>query len=106
MNPLATVAFVFLSGLTIAGLSGALIEFVTRERLALREPFVSPGNVSRSIVWVLLAGPLMTVNEGLAAVREERIGWPAFAGVLAFCLIWMLATGTMVVGLAQRALAP
>jgi threonine/homoserine/homoserine lactone efflux protein len=55
---------------------------------------------------VLLAGPFMTANEALAAVRGRQIGWPAFAGVLAFCLFWIAATGVFFVGLVENARDP
>ena len=81
MDALMAVTFVFLAGLTLAGLSGALIELAWGERLALRHPFVSPHNVSRSLVLVLLAGPLMTLNEAIAAMNERRIGIPWFVAL-------------------------
>ena len=101
MGPLMAVMFVFLSGLTLAGLSGALIELVWGERLRLRDPFVSPDNVSRSLVLVLLAGPLMTFNEAMAAMSERRIGLPWFVATLGFCALWVIATGTLVIGIAD-----
>lgn len=99
MDALMAVTFVFLAGLTLAGLSGALIELVWRERLRLRDPFVSPDNVSRSLVLVLLAGPLMALNEAIAAVNDRRIGAPWFVAAIGFCALWIAATGTLVVGI-------
>lgn len=101
MDALMAVTFVFLAGLTLAGLSGALIELAWGERLALRHPFVSPHNVSRSLVLVLLAGPLMTLNEAIAAMNERRIGITWFVAVIGFCAVWIAATGMLVVGILQ-----
>jgi hypothetical protein len=88
-DAVATAAFVFLAGLTLAGLAGSTMEIVSGCRLSLREPFVSPTNVSRSLVLVLLAGPFMALNEGLAAVRARHISRTAFAAILSFCFVWL-----------------
>jgi hypothetical protein len=99
MDAVGWAAFVFLAGLTLAGLAGSAMEIMAGCRLSLREPFLSPASISRSLILVLLAGPLMTLNEALAAVRAQRISRPAFACILSFCFIWVTATGTVVAGL-------
>ena len=106
MDALTATAFVFLAGLTLSGLCGTLIEIVAGRRLSLREPFVSPSNVSRSLVLVLLAGPFMTYNEALAAIREQRIGPVVFACIISFCCLWLAATGVFVLGLVESVRDP
>lgn len=101
MGALTAVTFIFLAGLTLAGLSGTVIEIAWGRRLALRDPFVSSDNISRSLVLVLLAGPLMTLNEALHAMRNGQIGTGWFAAALGFCALWTIATGALLVGIAQ-----
>lgn len=102
MDP-AAFAFVFLAGLTVSGFCGTMMEIVAESRLSLREPFVSATSISRSLVLVLLAGPFMAANEALAARAERRIGLLSFAAVIAFCLLWLEATGIFVIGLVESA---
>ena len=101
MEGLVTVAFAVAAGLTFCGLAGSAIETMSGSRLSLGAPFVSSGNISRSLVLVLLAGPFMTLNEAVTAMRDERIGQLAFAGIAGFCLAWAGATGVFVLGLVE-----
>jgi hypothetical protein len=106
MDAVAAVAFALAAGLTFSGLAGTAIEMIAGRELSLGEPFVSVDNISRSLVLVLLAGPFMTLNDALAAVREERIDWPTFAGIVGLCLIWLAAIGVFVLGLVEAAQHP
>jgi hypothetical protein len=106
MNGLAAVAFVLAAGFTFCGLSGTAIEIIAGRRLSLSEPFVTPDNICRSLVVVLLAGPFMTLNAAVAAAREERIGAALFAALLGFCLLWSAAMGVFVLGLVESLREP
>lgn len=106
MDSLAVLAFALAAGLTFSGLAGTVIELVCRRRLLLGEPFLSAANLSRSMVLVLLAGPFMTFNEALAAIRERRIGPLAFAGIAGLVLLWLAAVGIVVLGLVDAARNP
>ena len=103
MDALAATAFVFLVGLTLSGFGGTVIELVAGRRLSLRHPFVSAGDISRTIVLVLLAGPFMVMNEALAALEEQRAGIVLFAATLSFCCLWLLADGLFLLGLVENA---
>ena len=103
MGLVEAFAFVFLAGLTVSGLSGTVIEIIAGRRLSLREPFVSAGNLSRSLVLVMLAGPFMTANEALAAIDGRRIGRLTFSAIISFCLLWLAAMGIFLLGLVESA---
>jgi hypothetical protein len=106
MDGLAAAAFVLAAGFTFCGLLGTAIEIIAGRRLSLGEPFVSSDNVCRSLVVVLLAGPFMTLNEAVAAAREERISRVLFAALLGFCLLWSAAMGVFVLGLVESLREP
>jgi hypothetical protein len=106
MEGLMTVACAVAAGLTFCGLLGSAIESMSGSRLSLGAPFVSSDNICRSLVLVLLAGPFMTLNEAVVAVREERIGQFGFAGVVGFCLAWAGAMGVFVLGLVESLRQP
>ena len=105
MALIATMAFVLGCGLTLAGLSGSLMELWAGHRLGLRDPFVSPRHLVRSLLLTMLAGPFMLVNELVLAVGERR--WPVSAVLpgTALAAIWLAAAGTIVAELAFRAAA-
>jgi hypothetical protein len=98
MDALALATFVFLAGLTACGLAGTTIELIAGKRLCLGEPFVSEGNVSRSLVLVLLAGPYMLANDAIRANREKRIGAAGLAWIFALCAAWLFAIGVLILG--------
>jgi hypothetical protein len=106
MDAMAAAAFVLAAGLTFCGLAGTAIELLAGRRLSLGEPFVSVSNLSRSLVLVLLAGPFMTLNEAIAAVKEERLGRIGFVGLVCFALVWLAAMGVFVLGLVESARDP
>ena len=98
MDALALAAFALLTGLTVSGLAGSAIEIIAGARLSLGEPFLSEGNISRSLVLVLLAGPYMVANDAILATRERRIGALALAGIVIFCGAWLFAAGILILG--------
>jgi hypothetical protein len=106
MEGLMTFAFAVAAGLTFCGLLGSAIETMSGRRLSLGRPFVSSDNICRSLVLVLLAGPFMTLNEAVVAMRERRIGQFAFTGIAGFCLAWAGATGVFVLGLVESLRQP
>ncbi|MVA99071.1 hypothetical protein GN330_17625 [Nitratireductor sp. CAU 1489] len=105
MMLIATLAFVLGCGLTLAGLAGSLMELWAGRRLDLRDPFVSPRHLARSLLLTVLAGPFMLLNEMLRAVGEGRRGVGAIVPGTALATIWLAATGTIVAELAFHAAA-
>ena len=101
-----TAAFATAAGLTFCGLLGSAIETMSGRRLMLGAPFVTTDNICRSLVLVLVAGPFMTLNEAVAAMREQRIGRLGFAGIVGFCLFWSGAMGVFVLGLVESLRQP
>jgi len=95
MNTIGLIAFAFLSGLTVAGLSGSALELVCRTRLSLGAPFLDRRRIFLSMCASAAAGPFMLVNDALLARRERRIGAAAFGCSLAISALWLLATGVV-----------
>lgn len=100
MNEPALLLFAFLAGLTLSGLSGAVLELIFRRPVGLGLPFVSSDRVFRSLGVTLLAGPMMLANEALGAWRMVSIGPAMLAGCVAVAGIWALAAGILIVELA------
>lgn len=103
MSPFATALYLFLCGLTLSGLVGSLCELVAGRRLGLRAPFVTRGRPLLAIALTAACGPMMLVNEGLESARGGGRG-PAFLAVcLLVALIWVFASGVVVVDIARMA---
>ena len=94
------VAFVFLCGLTLAGLHGTVLEMWSGRRLGFAAPFVSRDHVVRSLVFTAACGPLMLVNEALDAFRNGRIGGAGVAGMALLSGIWLFLSGIVVANIA------
>lgn len=102
MNGLGLSAFLFLVGVTVAGLVGSAMEIAAGRRLGFVEPYVCRQRVARSILAALAAGPLMLANDALAAWRERRVGLHALALAVFAAVLWCCATGIVVTEIALR----
>ena len=100
MDGLQLALFAFLAGLTFAGLAGSTLELLFRRPVTLGMPFVSQDRILRSLGFTLLAGPLMLVNEALAAWRIGRIGLPLLALCTGAACMWVCAAGILILELA------
>jgi hypothetical protein len=103
MGPVELTAFEFLTGLTVCGLVGSLMELAARSRLSFAEPFISRRHVVRTVVSTVFAGPLMLANDALAAWRGGRISTLALWSCAATAGLWALASGVVILDLASRA---
>lgn len=103
MGTVAQIAFAFVAGLTVCGLAGSAMELACGRRLAFVEPYVSPAHVLRSLAATAFAGPFMLFNDALAARRERRISAPALASCGVTAMLWALALGVVVLGVASWA---
>lgn len=100
MDAVTTFALAFLTGLTVAGLSGSAMELLWSRRLSLQAPFVQQGHLLRSLAASAAAGSFMLANDALGAFRAGRIGWAALGVSLSISGVWVLATGIVVAELA------
>lgn len=96
------LAFALMSGLTVSGMAGSLMELVAGRPISFSEPYFSSRRVVRSFVSAALAGPMMLANDAIFARREGAIS----RSYLGFCaltaLVWAGALGIVVVSLATR----
>ena len=99
------VTFAFLTGLTLSGLSGSLMELATGRRLSFTGPFVSPRHVLRSLACTMAAGPLMLVNDALDAWHSDGVSTAMLVSCAASSAAWLLATGIVALDLASRTAA-
>jgi hypothetical protein len=100
METIGLTAFAFLAGLTVAGVSGSIMELAWGARLSLGEPFLDRRRVALSMCASAAAGPFMLVNDALCAREERRIGGPAMTASLLVAALWLLATGVLTCELA------
>jgi hypothetical protein len=102
MTGIELAAFALMTGLTVAGITGSLMELATGRTLGFREPFLTGRAVLRSLAAAALAGPLMLVNDALAARRAGRISVQGLLSCAATALVWATASGIVVISLASR----
>jgi hypothetical protein len=98
------LAFAFLVGVTVCGLSGTLLELLASRPLRFGEPFLSRQKPLRSLAATALAGPLMLANDALFAFRASRISIAGLASSAVIAAAWALATGVVVLDVAAWAL--
>jgi len=84
---------VFLTGMTLCGIAGALIELAVGQRLSFAPPFFSDGWPVLTLLSVVAAGPLMLINDSLDALRAGRIAPAGMAGALFIAAIWISSIG-------------
>ena len=104
MHPVAMLALALAAGLTIGGLTGAVMEAMTRTRLGFCEPFESRDFVGLSVLATVASGPFMLTNDALAARRSGAISSGPLAALLGLALLWATATGVLAVELAALAM--
>lgn len=98
------LALAFLTGITVFGVFGSLIELVVGQRLSFSPPFVTTAHPMRLVAGSLLAGPMMLLNDALEARRAGRVSVAQFLGCAATCLVWTCAMGVaMLEGFASKA---
>jgi hypothetical protein len=98
MQVLEGIALVFLAGITFAGVSGSLIEFVFRVRLSFEPAFIHNDDYPR-VLAPICAGPLMLVNDALDAWRERCISTAFLISCMCIALMWTSALGVAMVEL-------
>lgn len=104
MHGLTILAFAAVTGITVIGIAGSLMELATAQRLGFREPFFGGRHLPRSLLSAAAAGPLMLLNDALAARSQGRISPLALASCAFTALVWSTATGIVVLGLVGRML--
>ncbi len=102
MDVLFVMAFAFTVGLTIAGLSGALIELISGRRLSFAQPFVSRERFAVSLLSTVLVGPYMLVNDALEAQRSGQSSMFMLAACLTTASVWLTAAGVVAIDLVLR----
>jgi hypothetical protein len=100
MDTIGLIALAFLTGLTVAGVSGSVLEIACGERLRLGQPFLDRRRIALSMCASAAAGPFMLVNDALCAREERRIGGTALTASLLVAALWLLATGVLTCELA------
>ena len=102
MHGVELAAFAFLVGITVAGLSGSVMELITGCQLSFRSPYVSAEHIGRSLRNSVLAGPLMLANEAITARRAGEVSLGGLACCAVAAILWASATGVLVLELVGR----
>lgn len=105
MNTLQFTAFALLTGLTIGGMTGSVIELVFGRLLSFQAQPGSPRRLLGSLACTAAAGPFMLVNDALRAWRAGAISMVFLIGCGLTALAWLLAIGIVALDLASRAAA-
>ena len=82
----------FITGTIVSALFGNLLELQKQEVARLGEPFVTPTNILRSLLFIVLAGPYFLVSEGIHIGTTDaalKLATVVFAG------LWALASGIL-----------
>ena len=103
MPDAALFAYAYLVGTAFAALAGSAAELRAGTAGGLRPPFLTPGNIPRSLALMLAAGPFLLVRELRAARASSSLSVPSALGGLAFASIWALALGILLVELMAEA---
>lgn len=105
MGHVELLAFALFTGITISGMAGTIFEMIVERPVSFAEPFVSRQALARSLSATLLAGPMMLMNDTLAARRRGDISLPMAISCGCTALCWSLAIGIVALELAARAAA-
>ena len=103
MNGLQFAAFALLTGLTIGGMTGSIVELVSGRLLSFQAQPGSPRRLLGSLACTAAVGPFMLVNDALRAWRARRVSTAFLIGCGLTALAWLLATGIVALDLASRA---
>lgn len=95
MGQFILLVFAYLAGITVAGLSASILEFVFGTRACFSAPFVSRERLGRSLLVTAVAGPVMLFNESLAAWRASDLPPLAALGAAFVANVWVLASGIL-----------
>ena len=102
MDQIATVAFVFLVGVTLCGFSGSLFELTTGARLSFGSPFFEQLHRVQFVLAVITAGPFMLCNDAVEAREAGRVSLLPFIGCALTALTWAMANGVLISATAMR----
>ena len=102
MDLVGLIAFAFPIGLTACGLAGTAMEMAGARRHAFIVPYVSPHHLLRSLVAAVVAGPVMLMNDALAARRARRISFALLVSCGCTALVWALALGVAILSCCCR----
>lgn len=103
MQAVEMTCLAFLTGLTLCGLAGSVMELVAGRRLSFAVPFVSSRHMLRSLGAAAAAGPFMLANDALEAWRCGDISMLTLISCALTSIGWSLATGVVAIDLASRA---
>lgn len=106
MTGLATAAFAFLVGMTVAGLAGSIMQIATGRSPGFVEPYITKAFIARSLLAALVAGPMMLGNDALAAWQARRVAWWTLVVALLLSTLWACLTGVVVMEIAARMTRP
>jgi cation transport ATPase len=102
MDQIATVALVFLVGVTLSGIAGSLIELAAGAKLSFAAPFFDRANRMVFVLAVVTAGPFMLCNDAMETWRAGRIDIATLIGCALTAAIWIIANGVAVCASAMR----
>jgi hypothetical protein len=101
----AELAFAVMSGITVSGLLGSVMEVAIGKPVSFGDRIGSRTQFLTFALSMVVAGPMMLANDAIRARREGRISqlYLGFCGLTA--LVWAGALGIVAVGLIVRILA-
>ncbi len=101
----AELAFAVMSGITVSGLLGSVMELAIGKPLSFGEQIGSRTRFLTFALSMVVAGPMMLTNDAMQARRDGKISqlYLGFCGLTA--LVWAGALGIIAVGLIVRVLA-
>lgn len=105
MTLLQALCFAFMSGLTLSGIAGSVMQIMTGRRLSFAEPYVSSRHLLRSLASTASAGPFMLCNDALAAWRNGGVSSLALISCLLTAGAWTMSIGILTVDLVAHAAA-
>jgi uncharacterized membrane protein YbjE (DUF340 family) len=96
--PLSSLfAYAYLVGIAFSACAAALAELLVKRPAGMREPFVSPDHILRSLILIAIAGPYLLICELKEAHQNASISaWLALTGIL-LANSWALALGIVLV---------
>jgi hypothetical protein len=97
--------FALLCGFAVAAACGNYAEWREGARGGFHPPFVEPGKIMRSLLLALVAGPHFLLREVDSAHASGRAGPLLMAAGIAVSLIWMLASGIVILAASEQIVA-
>ena len=92
---MSALALAFITGLVFSALFGNALEWKVGEPACLREPFVSPQNITKSLLQVLAAGPYLLVGETRMLMRIHGGDAMLVTTAIVLASLWSLACGIL-----------